>query len=75
MKPVGFKEQNVVLIADGCEGLPAHKGENEIISCWKGTISERVKFLFTGTVWFSVKGRTQPPVWIGADYPFEEVAK
>ena len=72
MKPIKFKEQNKVYVAEGCGDLPAYKDDREIISCWKGTFSERIKFLFTGIMWFSVQGKSQPPIWLDTAKPFEE---
>lgn len=70
MKPIEFKEQNTTFIADGCGDLPAHKGGGQIISCWKGTITDRIRYLFTGKIWFSVLGKSQPPIWLGTESPF-----
>lgn len=59
MKPIEFKEQNVVYAKDQpqYQPLPAHKnkeGMGEVISCWKLTFWERVKLLFTGKLWVSL---------------------
>ena len=29
MKPIKFKEQNIMYVAEGCNDLPAHKAENQ----------------------------------------------
>ena len=39
------------------------------ISCWKLTWRELLRVLFRGKIWLHVHG-PQPPVFIGADYPF-----
>lgn len=72
MKPINFKEQNVTYIAEGCNDLPAHKAEDQIISCWKLTKEELEQINKTGIVWFSVMGQTQPPIWLGIETPFKE---
>ena len=56
MKPIEFKEQNVVLAKDQPQymPLPVHvmdTPEREIISCWKLTEEERVELLSTGEIW------------------------
>lgn len=58
MKPIEFKEQNVVFAKDQPQyrPLPAHvnKGGNgEVISCWKLSLWERIRLLFTGKIWQS----------------------
>lgn len=70
MKPVKFKEQNTVFGATGCGNLPAHKYKDGIVSCWKGTIAERLKFLLIGKMWISIIGGSQPPIWAGTQTPF-----
>lgn len=73
MKPIKFKGQNTTFIADGCGDLPAYKDDDQIISCWKGSIIDRVRYLLTGKIWFSVYGQSQPPIWLSTDDPFMEV--
>lgn len=74
MEPIKFEQQNTTYAADGCLDLPAHKAEDQIISCWKLTEQEIAKIKQTGTVWLSVMGRFQPPVWLGVDTPFVDNA-
>lgn len=61
MKPIEFKEQNVVFAKDQPEyqSLPAFRninpnGMGEVISCWKLSFRERLRLLFTGKLWVSL---------------------
>lgn len=65
MRPTKFKDQNVVFAKDQPEyqPLPALKfpgGEGEVISCWKLSLRERIKVLFTGRVWLSLLSFNHP---------------
>lgn len=56
MKPIEFPEQNIVFAKDQPEyvPLPAFKfpGEKgEVISCWKLSLRERFRILWTGKLW------------------------
>ena len=56
MKIVDFKKRNIVFGKDQPEynPLPAWRGpipECEVISCWKLSIWERIRILFTGVLW------------------------
>lgn len=58
MKPINFKESN-----GKHQGIPTLKfrtAHGEVISCWKGSLWERVKFLFTGKLWLAVISNNQP---------------
>lgn len=77
MYPIEFKESNRTLTKpegmtdEECKELPVHNDGKESISCWKGTLLDRVRFLVTGKMWLIVlSGRTQPPVALRTDYPF-----
>ncbi len=72
MKPIKFRQQNVIYVAEDCGNLPAYKGYGQIISCWKMTLVERIKALITGKVWLSVLGINQPPVYLCVNNPFKE---
>lgn len=56
MKPIEFKEQNTVY-GKGQENynqLPAHLNtsyQGEVTTCWKLSLKERLKLLFTGRVY------------------------
>ena len=63
MKPVTFKEQNTVYAKDQKEylPLPVYKdAQGTIVSCWKMTFKERIKFLFTGKVYVSLMTFNMP---------------
>lgn len=81
MKPIVFKEQNIVyqkpesMTDQQCSSLPAHKYTDGIISCWQMSPRERIKALFTGIVWFCVCGSVQPPIWLDVNNPFEPQKK
>jgi hypothetical protein len=76
MKPVEFKQQNIVIAKDQKPyiPLPAHVGDNgQAISCWGLTLRERIYLLFTGRLWLSVLtfGRPLQPLKLMAADPFE----
>jgi hypothetical protein len=85
MKPIPFKEANLVLTAPpeangavnaGCvskiEPLHVFTNNEACISCWQPTWRERLSILFKGRVWLMVlSGRTQPPVALLSDTPFQ----
>jgi hypothetical protein len=57
MKPVRFKEQNVIFAEDQpeYEPLPALRTEGgDVIFCMKLTFRERVRVLFLGNIWCSL---------------------
>lgn len=65
MKAVKFKHQNAVFAKDKSEyqPLPALKidsPEGEVISCWKLSLKERIKIVFTGRVWLSIMSFNEP---------------
>lgn len=65
MKPIKFKEANVKLVLTGCEDLPAFADGVQVISCWKMSLKERIRALFSGVVWMGIRHEsTQPPAWL-----------
>lgn len=75
MYPIPFPEQNCVYAKDQPEylPLPVHRtADGEIISCWKLTLRERIKLLFTGKLWFHqlTFGHPLQPQLPSADKPF-----
>lgn len=75
MKPIYFKEHNAIFAKNQKEylSLPVYKDENgKVISCWKASIRERIKFLLTGKLWFMVLTFDNPlqPQKPMIDYPF-----
>lgn len=65
MKPIEFKGQNIIFAKDQPEyqPLPALILENEtgeVISCWRLSLKERIKILFTGKMWLSLMSFNKP---------------
>lgn len=65
MKPVKFKEHNVVFAENQKEylPLPAFKNDSphgEVISCWKLSWVERLRILFTGKLWVELLSFNKP---------------
>lgn len=65
MKPIEFKEQNVVFAKDQPEylPLPAFKNDSpqgEVVFCQCLTLKERIKVLFTGKIWVSLLTFNKP---------------
>ena len=69
MKLIEFPEQTVVFAKDQTEylPLPAHIRDNDaqgcVTCCWKLTLKERLKLIFTGKVWHQIltfNGPIQP---------------
>jgi hypothetical protein len=58
MKPIEFKEQNIIFAKNQKEYLPLPafvKVDGDVISCWRLSFKERFKILFTGKLWLCVK--------------------
>ena len=77
MRAVKFKEANKVLTKpegwtdDECFSLHVWNDGQKSISCWKPSIRERIKLLFTGKIWLWVySGYTAPPVLVDVRTPF-----
>ncbi len=72
MKPIDFPQRTFTLTkpmsmtGEECGSLPAYRGENEIISCWRPTWRERLSILIHGRVWLRVMGTAHPPVLLEA---------
>ena len=65
MKPVKFKEQNCTYAENQPEYTPFPalkiKSDNgEVVSCWKMSLFERIRVLFTGRVWVSLMCFNKP---------------
>lgn len=66
MKPTKFKQQNITFAKDQpqYQPLPAFKHPNdpegEVVSCWKMSIWERIRVLFTGRIWVSLLSFNDP---------------
>jgi hypothetical protein len=67
MRLCKFKGSNISI--DGKEML---RLEGEVIVCWKATIIDRLKILFTGKVWSGVLCGQNPSqqMWIETKRPF-----
>jgi hypothetical protein len=66
MKPIEFKEQNVVFAKDQKPylPLPAYQDDEQggrIFHCWRLSWWERFKILFTGKLWINVLNFHKPP--------------
>lgn len=72
MKPIKFRETNSILEASApIKPLPVFRGDGYIISCWKLDWIDRMRALFGGKVWLSVKSNiTTHPVHLRTDTPF-----
>ena len=72
MKPISTRECNQTMIGrGGVQNLPCRKLDGFIVSCWKLSVKERLKLLFTGRLWLLVMGGSQPPVCLEVDKPQE----
>jgi len=65
MKPIEFKEQNVIFAKDQPEyqPLPAFKSDSstgEVVSCWQLSFKERLYVLFTGKIWLNLMSFNKP---------------
>lgn len=65
MKPIKFKHCNVTFAKDQHEYMPLptlriNSPEGQVISCWKMSLRERIKVLFTGKVWLSLMSFNKP---------------
>jgi hypothetical protein len=76
MKPVDFKQSNIVLGKNQPEylDLPVFTNDEMTVSCWKLTWRERLKLLFTGRLWLTQLNFSQPlqPQAPTVDSVFEE---
>lgn len=79
MKPVEFKEQNVILgkpesmTDEECEQLPIFTNGEQCISCWEVTEEELKEIVETKRIWVSVlSGSTQPPICLSVSTLFVE---
>lgn len=74
MKPIKFDKSNSLLSGknySNVSDLPVYREVGMIISKWHANIRERIKFLFTGNIWFSIRqSETHAPIRLGIEYPF-----
>lgn len=65
MKPIKFKEQNIIFAENQqeYEPLPACKLNNasgDVISCWKLSFKEKLRILITGKLWVRLSSFHKP---------------
>lgn len=76
MKPIEFPNQNTVFAENQAEyqSLPAHQTtDSEVISCWRLSLWERVRVLFTGCVWLRTWTFHRPlqPLYLQVENPWK----
>ena len=72
MTPIEFKEQNVVFAKDQppYQPLPAmvdvNSDQGEVVTCWRLSLSERLRVLFKGNIWMTMMTFHKPvtPVYM-----------
>ena len=78
MKPVQFKEQNIIYAENQSDymPLPAHRVEGDtsgtVICCWQLTEEEIKHVVETGVIWHSILTFSRPlqPQHLSTDSPF-----
>ena len=84
MRLIEFPEQTIVIAKNQSEylPLPAHQfydipDQGRIACCWRLTLKERVKLLFTGKLWHQVLtfGKPLQPQLLSVDKPLMVVTK
>lgn len=68
MRIVDFKEANYCSNEQG--EMPCRVEDEGIFCCWRMTLIERLKVLFTGRVWMHVIGHDLPPMSLFVNMPF-----
>ena len=66
-KPIDFKDSNILFTGEGCNPLPARRGDDGILCCWELTPAERARVFATGRVWVHIKSVAFPPMIVMAD--------
>lgn len=72
MEPINFEGVNVTFAKDQPEYLPLpayRSSDGEVICCWKASLWERIKMLFTGRIWIGILTFNQKlqPILVSAD--------
>lgn len=65
MTPIEFPEVTHRFTSPDCFPLPAHYGSGvhgEVVSCWKLSVWQRIKLLWSGAVWHSQRTHGKPPM-------------
>ena len=68
MRIVDFKEVNFCSNEQG--EMPCRIEGDGIFCCWRMTVIERLKALFTGHIWMHVIGHNIPPMSLFVNMPF-----
>jgi len=76
MKPINFKESNLVLtypadmISEECKSLHVWSNGQTCVSVWNTSLLNRIKFIFTNHLYLIIRsGPSQPPVRLTFDSP------
>lgn len=78
-RPVAFPEVNFRYVAPAgmeatCGDLPCFRDTGIAISCWSfPSISQRLRFLFTGKLWFTVLSNGHPPITLAVLKPADQL--
>ena len=66
MKPIKFKEYNVVFAENQPSYLPlpgfrdVHSDNGEFVTCWQLSFTERLRILFKGCIWMTMLTFNKP---------------
>lgn len=76
MKPIKFKESNVVYAKNQSEyqELPAYRSpDGQVITCWQLSFIERIKVILKGQIWLRMLTFNNPlqPVMFEVKKPFK----
>ena len=76
MKPINFKESNLVLIHpadmtdEECKSLHVWSNGQTCVSVWNTSLFNRIKFIFINRLYLIIRsGPSQPPVRLTFDSP------
>ena len=74
--PRKFEQVNFTYtIPKGLKGevgsLPCYRAPNVAVSCWRFPLRARIRFLFTGDIWFVAVANGHPPIGLTVYEPDE----
>lgn len=79
MKGIKYKHANGILKGNSDNVYDLHvcnyeysDGVKAVESCWKMSLSERIRSLFTGRIYFQCWGRTHPPILLSTKAALDE---
>ena len=72
MKPIKFKEQNKVYIAEGCGDLPVYQRRNRNNKLLERYVFGTYKVFIYRNYVVQRSRKSQPPIWLDTAKPFEE---